>query len=532
MILYCLTNQKLKSYNKLMITQNGVKYKKLVSMFLLVFCLLFLAIVGFGLFVFPKYNCVQFVKMDSGEVLKVGLIDNVTLNDNTAEKLNKKLKIVSPNKNYSLGNLVKTTSNKVMFEISVGGQTCYFSAIGKNLVKVNDVVYAATAGTVVINSKSDFETFRDNVNKGDSYSGSTVKLTSDIDLQSVAWDPIGSTCQYMGPYASVTIKKSPFSGTFDGNNHVIKNLKLSEILVSKVAILQGNTISGYRNLYKPLGLFGNVVDGNIKNLWLDGVTITSATSLPYPATEGVKDIGCLVGSLSGICAVSNIKLTNASISVTNTNDITSNGAGSIRFEYGNNTSAGGAIGCVYATLTSTNKNQTEVSVSYVEASSIITITGDGGCYTNAGGVVGETVDAIYVSSVAGGYRQFQSVSPKITIDNCLANSKMVVSDQTYRKSDQLYGANFGGILGRSANYISANYSEGYINISNCVSMINSASSITDNSSANTKSYSHPIFSCGASWSDAINQYLKNNYYLSTGFNFSSVVCATAKDLPT
>ena len=513
-----------------MITQNGTKYKKLVSMFLLVFCLLFLAIVGFGLFVFPKYNCVQFVKMESGEVLKVGLIDNVTLNDNTAEKLNKKLKIVSPNNNYSLGNLVKTTSNKVMFEISVGGQTCYFSAIGKSLTKVNDVVYAATAGTVTINSKSDLETFRDNVNKGDSYSGSTVKLTSDIDLQSVAWDPIGSYVVAMHTNTNPIVKKV-FSGTFDGNNHVIKNLKLTEILVSSVAILQGNTISGYRNLYKPLGLFGNVVEGNLKNLWLDGVSITSTTSLPYPAIDGMKDIGCLAGSLSGVCTVSNIKLTNASISVTNTNEITSTGSGSIRFEYGNNTSAGGLIGCVYALL-SASKNQTDVNISCVETHSTINITGNGGCYTNAGGIVGEAVCEIYVALIGGGYRLYDSVSPKVTISDCVSISKMVVVDQTYRKSDQIFGANIGGILGRSAEYgVVAKYSEGCVNIKKCLSVVDSSSSIKNNSSAGSKSYSNPIFNCsGSTWYDSVNPYLTKNYYVNTGFNFSNVNCATIAQL--
>lgn len=94
------------------------------------------------------------------------------------------------------------------------------------------------------------------VNNGDSFSGKEIHLMNDIDLGQVPWTPIGQP-------------GTPFSGTFDGNGFVIKNLNIS-------------------STEEECGLFGNV-QGILRNVGLDGVTIT-----------GSGKVGALVGNCSGV----------------------------------------------------------------------------------------------------------------------------------------------------------------------------------------------------------------------------------------
>jgi len=66
-----------------------------------------------------------------------------------------------------------------------------------------------------INNLEDLKAFRDSVNNGETYAGKTVTLNVDIDLAGEDWTPIG----YMG---------KTFKGTFDGNNHTVKNLSINK----------------------------------------------------------------------------------------------------------------------------------------------------------------------------------------------------------------------------------------------------------------------------------------------------------------
>ena len=54
-----------------------------------------------------------------------------------------------------------------------------------------------------------------------SYTGVHFKLTADIDLNSLAWTPIG------GSSTSTTVPTLAFRGIFDGNNHVINNISIN-----------------------------------------------------------------------------------------------------------------------------------------------------------------------------------------------------------------------------------------------------------------------------------------------------------------
>ena len=118
---------------------------------------------------------------------------------------------------------------------------------------------------------------RDFVNSGDGKNdaGKYFVLTADIDLGGQEWTPIGFT-ESSNQYA--------FTGTFDGDGHVIKNFKITDIP-------EGTTVS-----YTNVGLFGAVQGGTIKNLGVEDVSITVDNK---PDKSAINRVGALVGRLAG-----------------------------------------------------------------------------------------------------------------------------------------------------------------------------------------------------------------------------------------
>ena len=106
-----------------------------------------------------------------------------------------------------------------------------------------------------IGSLAELEEFRDRVNgaggqPADDFAGKTVVLTADITMDGgTDWKPIGF---YDANNPSVN---SSFGGTFDGGGHTI----------SGVSVRVGDTEYG--------GLFGRVINGNIKNLGIKDADI-------------------------------------------------------------------------------------------------------------------------------------------------------------------------------------------------------------------------------------------------------------------
>ncbi len=149
-------------------------------------------------------------------------------------------------------------------------------------------------------------------NNNNMFAGQTIKLTSDIDLANMEWDPIGNI-----------EGGGVLGGTFDGNGHTIKNLKAK------------STTSGSN---QSAGLFGGLRnDGVIKNLNVVGAEITSGkyagVIVGHMNGAGTNIINChvsdvtlisnehsvggIVGFISGnvTCKVENCSVTNATIKV-------------------------------------------------------------------------------------------------------------------------------------------------------------------------------------------------------------------------
>ena len=107
----------------------------------------------------------------------------------------------------------------------------------------------AVDGVITITTAEQLAALAKNVNDGNSYSGQTIKLGSDLDLSGHNWTPIGW-------YDDTNRVDYYFKGTFDGDGHTISNL----------------TIGG-SNSY--VGLFGQVGEGGtVKDLTLTDVNVS------------------------------------------------------------------------------------------------------------------------------------------------------------------------------------------------------------------------------------------------------------------
>jgi len=116
--------------------------------------------------------------------------------------------------------------------------------------------YAAPSDFTISN-RQELANFRDVVNGGYNYAGKTVKLTADIDLDGIAWLPIGNFYRARSAQG--------FAGIFDGQNHTIKNLSNVGFSVAGLNVgKNSSTIAGYNE--SVYGFFGCVSGATIKNL--------------------------------------------------------------------------------------------------------------------------------------------------------------------------------------------------------------------------------------------------------------------------
>lgn len=150
---------------------------------------------------------------------------------------------------------------------------------------------------LIISTYKDLQDFRDNVNnKTNTFK--TVKLGADIDMNGDDWTPIGFND------GNGTIKT--FSGTFDGQGHVISNMKIN--------------ITDTDNVY--LGLFG-YSSNYINNLILDNPIIyNSINNFQYDETIYVSFLSGYNGQSTK--AINNCRIINGHININNTGKCISN----------------------------------------------------------------------------------------------------------------------------------------------------------------------------------------------------------------
>lgn len=148
---------------------------------------------------------------------------------------------------------------------------------------------------------------RDMINSG-TYNADWYELRADIDLNNVNWEPIGLAPKYIETETIIkddgtetkkakTTSEIPFRGHFNGNNHIIKNIKIAAAAGDK--------------MYTYYGLFGSVSGGTITNLGVENIDIKIGNSNDYDRVTG---IGGLAGLLNG--TVENCYVKNSSIKMT------------------------------------------------------------------------------------------------------------------------------------------------------------------------------------------------------------------------
>ena len=129
-----------------------------------------------------------------------------------------------------------------------------------------------------IHTADDLIEFRDGVNSGAFlWKYKSVKLMADLDLSGVtSWTPIGNAVAPWTSYNPVVTSGSAFLGSFDGNTHRIKNLKLSDAV---------STVGAH------FGLFGYLGKGAVvQNFIIDescSLTVTSSVSHSVGMIAGV-----------------------------------------------------------------------------------------------------------------------------------------------------------------------------------------------------------------------------------------------------
>ena len=141
----------------------------------------------------------------------------------------------------------------------------------------------AQANNYFISNADELVYFAKSVNvDGETYAGKTVKLTADIDLAGKLWIPVGQT------------RVSSFQGTFDGQDHTIKNMTVNYT----------GTNSNY-----ACGLFGWIELHNgapivIQNVKFDNANVT-----------GIKYTGVVAGYAHGASGakIKNCVVTNSTV---------------------------------------------------------------------------------------------------------------------------------------------------------------------------------------------------------------------------
>ena len=176
-----------------------------------------------------------------------------------------------------IGDTIKVIANDASLSVPEG-----WTISGSTLIPVDKTWHIANLDQL--------KEFQSAVNGGNTFDGQTVVLDENIDMASVEnWTPVGNASE----------KK--FAGTFDGQNHTISGLKITE----------GSYV----------GLFGYLGAATVQNVALVGANVS-----------GVKRVGALVGQIAGNATIKNCSL-DATSSVTgsdsNTGGLIGEASGSI-----------------------------------------------------------------------------------------------------------------------------------------------------------------------------------------------------------
>ena len=273
------------------------------------------------------------------------LSDGVTHGISIENKITKTVQIdgqnmtLKPGMRYVIGLHLGLTSVKFDAEVKTWDDSQYE---GSAFLPVNTTVPTWDGTTealkkidddnYVIENAAQLAQLAVDVNNGNTYEGKTITLMSDLDLNHLAWTPIGMSGS---DAASDLVEAYVFCGTFDGNGKTISNLKVeqtgergfaglfgdiqtdNEVTIKDLTIknvdIQGNHMAaGLLGRYVGLNSTGKLV---VNNVTVSGGTITSTPWDNNGTAESGNQVGGIIGNgyWSGIsidnCAVRGVTIT-------------------------------------------------------------------------------------------------------------------------------------------------------------------------------------------------------------------------------
>lgn len=135
---------------------------------------------------------------------------------------------------------------KVLLAVCLCVMMCATTFVACKDNKNDEPINIKPAKTIEVNNADDL--FKVATYVGEEYSKYTIKLTADIDLNGKEWNPIG-----------VTLGKA-FCGTFDGNGHVIKGLKITGWEKNGAPVKVAKKIIGWLEDGTPVYKSSEIVD--------------------------------------------------------------------------------------------------------------------------------------------------------------------------------------------------------------------------------------------------------------------------------
>lgn len=286
---------------------------------------------------------------------------------------------------------------------------------------------------------------RQQVNGGNSYDGSFFVLTNSLSLSNKPWIPIG--------YTILGRDAKPFKGSFDGQDHTIFDLTVSD--------------SGPDP--ECLGLFGSYEGESIRNLSLRQVTIDSDKVISADACAGA-----LVGKISTMANIGNCHVYNVMIQAGGKNgglvgtqsrgldnpplegryiDCTVQNVGITQTKSSGQTRSGGLVGYVSASLPGDSYLFEDC-----RAEGSITVENSGGTYATAGGLFGMIDNGWYNSETDNKKRAdftirecYAAVSIQAdglaNTGGLIAEGSMLKLENCHAAGDVVGGGSAGGLVG-------------------------------------------------------------------------------------
>ena len=271
-----------------------------------------------------------------------------------------------------------------------------------------------------ISNREEFATLANEVNNGDNKTGKIYYLTSDIDLGG-KFDSSGNALDGNISWTPIGIEDNSFSGTFDGNGHIISNMYVNRPNDDNNGLF-GNANNGY---IKNLGIIKSLVIGKLANGGIVGINGVIKNLYSDSYVKGSAQTG-------GICGISCIVKNSYNIgNVENTGD-------------GVTGSIVGGWGIIYNSYNLGKVSSTSGSVGGISGwSSKIYSSYNIGEVVNGAGILGfGTEDSVIMGSYNSGMASLGGILvaeyDKYAVDD-YKNLSMVIKNNYYLETSSSYG---------------------------------------------------------------------------------------------